>query len=57
MKAGDKGKMVQHLQNYAYTYNTGINQFNIPTVTPTTVKKAQAPNSQKLQKALAVGKW
>jgi len=57
MKAGDKGKMVQNLQNYAYTYNTGINQFNIPTVTTTTVKKAQAPNSQKLQKALAVGQW
>ena len=60
MSAKDKDKMVTDLTNYAYTYNTGINQFQIPTpntATQNAAKKAQAPNSQKLQKALLVGQW
>ena len=60
MSAKDKDKMVTDLTNYAYTYNTGINQLQIPTpktATQNAAKKAQAPNSQKLQKALLVGQW
>lgn len=64
----DKNKLDTQLKNYAYTYNTGISQdsFNQampkvqtpPKITPAPTKpKAQAPASQKLQKALAIGKW
>lgn len=63
----DKNKLDTQLKNYAYTFNTGISQdsFNQampkvqtpPKITPPPTKPAQAPASQKLQKALAIGKW
>lgn len=55
MSAKDKGTLVNNLKNYAYTFNTGINQFSIPTVEKP--KQAQQTESQKIKKALAVGQW
>lgn len=55
MSAKDKGTLVNNLKNYAYTVNTGINQFSIPTVEKP--KQAQQTESQKIKKALAVGQW
>jgi hypothetical protein len=64
----DKNKLDTQLKNYAYTFNTGISQDSVnqalsqvknpPKITPPPTKpKAQAPASQKLKKALAIGAW
>lgn len=62
--AAEKAKLDSNLKTYAYTYNTGIAPINIPTPTKaptpkvaTPPKKAQATQTQKIQKALAIGQW
>ena len=59
MSSKNKGKMVTNLQNYGYTFNTGINQFDIPTpkATPKVTPKTNTNTGKKLQKAIAVGQW